>query len=457
MMRVIARRARIGGLKVRKGRRSISDTMPAYYNEYDPHKAAWLRQLIDMGLIAWGEVDERSITEVQPGDLCGYTQHHFFAGIGVWSYALRQAGWPDDRPVWSASCPCQPFSAAGAQAGTADTRHLWPEVYRLARKSKPDLVIGEQVSSPLGLDWFDIVSADLEREAYACGAVDSCAAGAGGSPHIRQRLYWMAVANQGRRGGKSESDSHAVHGAAQRGAYGRDTDRRGVVGGVADSGSVRHDRRRAREAGGWPEQSERICDARGMAFPTVAGLEKRADIRRPAGTQRAAVVGSGAAERLGHTPHGRQSMQRDETLTRSGGHADGAVESQRLGHTTDTRSLPGLHGRIHSGQESPGPRDAEPERSGSVCGDWSRPDWILTRPQRVGDSAGIRPVIGGILPLLDGTTSAMVRSSDPGLAVLAAADSTSEARVMRLKGYGDAIVVPQAVDFVRVVMEVLSQ
>ena len=33
----------------------------AYYNEFDPMAAAWLRELIKAGLIPDGEVDERSI------------------------------------------------------------------------------------------------------------------------------------------------------------------------------------------------------------------------------------------------------------------------------------------------------------------------------------------------------------------------------------------------------------
>ena len=91
--------------------------MTAYYNEFDPKAAAWLRQLIINGDIADGTVDERSIIEVEASDLEGFTQHHFFAGVGVWSYALRNAGWGDDRPVATASLPCQPFSAAGNQKG----------------------------------------------------------------------------------------------------------------------------------------------------------------------------------------------------------------------------------------------------------------------------------------------------------------------------------------------------
>lgn len=108
-----------------------------YYNEFDPGAAAWLRELIRAGLIADGEVDERSILDVSADDLRGFTQVHFFAGIGGWSYALRLAGWPDDRPVWTGSPPCQPFSAAGKQKGRDDARHLAPPFYQPGRGCPP--------------------------------------------------------------------------------------------------------------------------------------------------------------------------------------------------------------------------------------------------------------------------------------------------------------------------------
>ena len=108
--------------------------MTAYYNEIDPYAAQWLRNLIDAGHIAPGDVDERSIEDVLPTDLAGYTQCHFFAGIGVWSLALRRAGWSDDRPVWTGSCPCQPFSAAGKGVGFDDERHLWPAFHWLIQQ-----------------------------------------------------------------------------------------------------------------------------------------------------------------------------------------------------------------------------------------------------------------------------------------------------------------------------------
>ena len=167
--------------------------MTAYYNEIEPFAAQWLRNLIAAGHIADGVVDERSIRDVAPADVAGFTQAHFFAGIGVWSHALRSAGWDDSRPVWTGSCPCQPFSAAGQGRGTADERHLWPEFHRLIAERRPPVVLGEQVASALGRDWLDAVRTDLEGVGYAVGAADLGAASVG-APHIRQRLWWVADA-----------------------------------------------------------------------------------------------------------------------------------------------------------------------------------------------------------------------------------------------------------------------
>lgn len=169
--------------------------MTAYYNELDPFAAAWLRELIADGLIADGDVDERSIVDVCADDLAGYDQHHFFAGIGGWSYALRLAGWDDDREVWTGSCPCQPFSVSGKQRGHADSRHLWPAFHALIAKCKPSVVLGEQVASKIGREWFSAVRLDLEAVGYACGGADISAASVG-APHIRQRLWWVGHADR---------------------------------------------------------------------------------------------------------------------------------------------------------------------------------------------------------------------------------------------------------------------
>lgn len=196
--------------------------MSVYYNENDPFAAAWLRALIAGGHITPGEVDERSIEDLTAGEVSGYTQCHFFAGIGVWSHALRLAGWADDAPVWTGSCPCQPFSIAGKGKGAADSRHLWPAWFRLIRECRPPVLLGEQVASPAGLRWFDLVSVDLEDEGYAVGAADLCAPGVG-APHLRQRLFFVADAMPA---GRPEGRSWAGNGSPSGS---------GRVGGLADA------------------------------------------------------------------------------------------------------------------------------------------------------------------------------------------------------------------------------
>lgn len=163
----------------------------AYYNDSDPFCAQWLRNLIAAGAIPAGCVDERSIADVEPSDLAGYRHVHFFAGIGGWAYALQLAGWDRDRPVWTGSCPCQPFSSAGRQGGALDERHLWPRWLRLIRECRPHTILGEQVEGAVGFGWVDRVFADLEAEGYACGAA-VLGAHSVGAPHIRQRLFWVA-------------------------------------------------------------------------------------------------------------------------------------------------------------------------------------------------------------------------------------------------------------------------
>lgn len=172
--------------------------MTAWYNEHEPYAAAWLRNLAAAGHVASGPVDERSIEDVVATNLVGVVQAHFFAGIGGWSYALRLAGWPDDLPVWTGSCPCQPFSHAGKRLGTADARHLWPVWFRLIRECRPPVVFGEQVAS--AGDWYDLVRGDLEAEGYAVGMA-VLGAHSVGAPHIRQRIYWVADATPGGLGG----------------------------------------------------------------------------------------------------------------------------------------------------------------------------------------------------------------------------------------------------------------
>ena len=245
-----------------------------YYNEFDPYAAQWLRNLIDAGHIARGEVDTRSIKDVSASDLTGFVQCHFFAGLGGWSHALRLAGWPDDRPVWTGSCPCQPFSAAGTQKGTADDRHLWPVWFNLIRECRPGVVFGEQVEAAINHGWLDLVQSDLESEGYACGAAGIPVAGVG-APHIRQRLWFVADADSGRHDGRATATGRQA-GASTGIASGSTFDQ------LAESNGFK---RRAKQEPKQPARSERGKSVRnGGTFDQLADdLDTRLQGRLPGG------------------------------------------------------------------------------------------------------------------------------------------------------------------------------
>ncbi len=302
----------------------------AYYNEYDPKAAAWLRELIKHGLIALGDVDERSIVDVQPQDLASYTQVHLFAGIGGWSYALRLAGVPDDFPVWTGSCPCPPFSVAGKRKVCpvceeirgvpsdevtchpfktgyfvccwcghewyADERHLWPEFRRLIAERKPTVVFGEQVASKDGRAWLAGVRSTLEALGYGVGGADLCAAGVG-APHIRQRLFWLADASDGR-GSRDGGTRRLIRGSDSSGMGYADNDREGAVGEVPEGAGVE----RARGAGFWDTYDLVYCrdgKARRVepgTFPLAHGVPGRVGLLRGYGN---AICPQVAAEFIG--------------------------------------------------------------------------------------------------------------------------------------------------------------
>lgn len=160
-----------------------------YYNDNEEYVCNWLANLMLDGLIPEGDIDQRSIRDVTPGDLRGYTQYHFFAGLGGWPYALQLAEWPNDREVWTGSCPCQPFSVAGKQKGFDDERHVWPDFRRLVAQCKPPVLFGEQVAG--ASQWLNVVRSDLEAVDYAVGAIPIEAASAG-ADHFRDRYFFVA-------------------------------------------------------------------------------------------------------------------------------------------------------------------------------------------------------------------------------------------------------------------------
>lgn len=182
-----------------------------YYNEFDRHAAGWLRQLARDGLIPEGWIHEQDIKKVRGSDVEDFHQQHYFAGIGGWALALDLAGWPDDEPIWTGSCPCQPYSVAGKGRGDDDPRNLWPEFRRLIAECRPSRVVGEQVSRKSGHRWFAGVRDDLEALGYAVGAADlpACCAQA---PHLRHRIYWAAALGDAHRPGQQTRPTQPVAG-----------------------------------------------------------------------------------------------------------------------------------------------------------------------------------------------------------------------------------------------------
>ena len=259
--------------------------MTALYNDNDPKAAAWLRELVTDGHLPAGQVSTVSIKELRP-DECADTSH-FFAGIGGWPLALDLAGWPAGRAVWTGSCPCQPFSAAGKRAGTDDPRHVWPDFLHLIRERRPPVIFGEQVASSDGRAWLAGVRADLEALGYAVGAADLCSAGVG-APHIRQRLYWgakrLAVPHgwqcDGLPGGEGRIGDGKATGRQQGDG---EPECGGEAGGVADAASQRLDGRQssagARRWGSAQDHGAgiRLADASGAGLEGRGGMPERAD------------------------------------------------------------------------------------------------------------------------------------------------------------------------------------
>lgn len=376
----------------------------AYYNEIDPFAAQWLRNLIAAGHIAPGEVDERSIEDVTPDDLRGFTQCHFFAGIGVWSHSLRLAGWPDDRPVWTGSCPCQPFSAAGKGDGFADERHLWPHFFHLISECGPQHVFGEQVAAGNANVWFDLVQADLEGMGYAFGLVPFTSAGIG-APHIRERAYWVANAYS------VISDRRGDVRAPGRDEYsnGGDDVR------LADSGGEYKGSARNKEGAG---ESCRAGKDGGLGNANVARLEGLGGNDCAAGREGA----TGPATAPGfHDGMANATGQLHHQCN------DGANECGRQGDTEQNRM------------------GGEPVRALEVNGFWRDADWLLCRDGKW------RPVEPGTFPLVNGASSRLVRKQ-PGVAGLARMASRN--RTGRLKGYGNAINAQAAAAFIRAYMGV---
>lgn len=375
-----------------------------YYNEFEPYAAQWLRNLIDAGLIPAGDVDTRSIIDVEPQDLAGYRQCHFFAGIGGWSLAARLAGWPDDRELWTGSAPCQPFSVAGKGKAQADDRHLWPHLFRLARARRPAVLMGEQVAAAVGKDWIDGVFTDLEGIGYACGAsvVPACAVDA---PHRRDRLWFVAHAD----GARSTAGIPAPAGRFEG------------IAGIADHGGGERLGATGRSA-----HCRTLADADCFAGGQGGALDGGRD--QGSSTQPWAGLGSGdGCSAVGHAHLVGTSEEREQRGRQFGwsGSDQGACASSAVAYTGGSRS--GCQGSTANHVRPQGDRPADrPGGRGDACDSpWAGAGWLIGH---------------------DGKA----RRFEPSIRLLA---HGIPARVGRLRAYGNAIVPQVAAEVIGAYMD----
>ena len=384
----------------------------AYYNELDKHAAEWLRNLIREGLIADGDGDERPIQEVKPDDLSGYTQCHFFAGIGGWSYALRLARWPDERPVWTGSCPCQSFSVAGKREGASDSRHIWPDWFRLIEKCQPPTVFGEQVAGAVGFGWLDAVATDFESQDYAFGSA-VLSGFAVGAHHKRQRLWFVAdsqIVECDDGFSRNFAETHEKNGVRGKVGTGRSVDKKCL----ADSEDNRlQGRETAKREASKNLKDESESDIRGESGRYGEVNDIVADTNRTVG-------GCG---RLEKQQEGRSVGQCAE---------DGSID---LADTNNTRSQGRLRGRS----------DEERQTVNRLLGcdsavDWSAVEWVECHDKKTRPI----PLEPNVQPLVDGIPSVLDREGNTHKYSYANA----------LKGIGNAIIPEVAAEFINVYMDI---
>jgi len=401
-----------------------------FYNDIDSNACAWMRQLVADRLIPTGDVSCKSIVDITPDEIKTYTQQHFFCGIAGWPKAIDLAGWSRTRPIWSASLPCQSFSLAGKGGGFDDHRgKLWEPFLELVKQCRPEFIVGEQVSSAIGKGWVDRVRADLEAEGYSFGFI-VLGAHSVNAPHKRQRIYFVAHTAGDRRSGSTEGWQAEEGRQSESGNAGEMEEGSEGCGGVGNSRSVRCDngeRRVGSEQEGSRCESRSITDRPGQ--PSVV-----ADSQQPGLEGHAGDGDDGGEPR-------RKRSQADGSTTEGGSVGDTNIKRVR-GRVSRKNGIQKGEAESEGDKRE---RIREHQRDADHLGAWS--DFRIIQFK----DGSQRRIERSFEPMASGLPKGVVRSSYQGMEINA--DSSAEGRKMRLHGYGNSVVLPLAVEFVRAVME----
>lgn len=284
----------------------------------------------------------------------------------------------------------------------------------------------------------DRIFSDLEGALYACGAADIPSAGVG-SPNLRQRIFWVAESTGTRHAGAGSSasdDGHRADSVPQRRIVLGESAEGGGVSGLAESDS---------------SQRGRLTDGQGCERNgTEAGRQQGDGIAESGGAVERLALTDSRSGRRGLADESGEGAGADEGTEQSGRRC----VSGRLEHTEG-------NGRQQRGSESGG-RGIEPrcavERLGNA--NYPRPQGQCERGNGAGErttgATGVgfwsdytiipcgdgksRRIERGTLPLVNGVSRGLVRGGNQRPPCDAEeARHTAEARVMRLRGFGNSI------------------
>lgn len=292
-----------------------------------------------------------------------------------------------------------------------------------------------------------------------------------GAPHIRQRLWFMAQSEFTRIGGRNKRGS-GTSGYEMEKQENREntTDQSG--NGSKNDGFVAHadggsNKRRIAQSsiGSISKINGEMPSGINLANPNGdREIGDQPGNREGGGPEQDGQDGRTSDSGISERPRkedGRGAVRDEGTATTEAGVDDELADP---GSGTSKRNSGSIFGEeTEIGKEDRNQHGDLPigHSNGGSINFWSTAVWLPCRDGKYRPTGpGIPPLVGraakpGTEPVADGHTPGMVHSGDQGQPEDEInPDESAEARVMRLRGYGNAIVVPLAAEFIRVCMEV---